>query len=161
MNTLLVVLASTALAAGAPDTITLKQGETQTLPLADVKRFAIDDPELAFVRIDEKKQLVVRAKKRDGTTTLRLLTGDGQRHDLSLRVGSGKETPDHTITLREGESVELREEGVVRLAISDPEVTDVRAIGGGKLSVKALARGKASVVIWTRGGRTTYQVEVR
>lgn len=69
----------------------LAPGQIQTLPVADVVRVAVGDPDVADVTIISATQLLIKAKKM-GTTNLILWEAEGQR-ELTVNVGETKGEP--------------------------------------------------------------------
>lgn len=70
---------------------------------------------------------------------------------------------EQTITIGESQQKVVKvPTGVQRVAIGDPEVADVRAIGSTEVLVTGIAEGRTTLLIWTSGNRRlSYTVSVR
>jgi pilus assembly protein CpaC len=75
---------------------------------------------------------------------------EAARPDLSVKLGLGQ----NKVLNVPG--------GVSRIAVGDPEVADVKAIGSGELLVLGVAEGKTTLLVWKPGGeRVSYSINVR
>ena len=78
---------------------------------------------------------------------------------LLLAIGA----PDASVlTLGVGQQKVLQLRDVARVAIGEPEVADVKQVGGGDLLITGVGEGRTSLLVWKAGGaRSSYQVVVR
>ena len=97
--------------------------------------------------------------KREGSTELRVWTRDGRRHAYLIRVSAAAP---QTLALAVGQTETLLVENLVRLAIGDTAVAEVKTLGGNKVEVTARGAGNTSLLAWTSDGRrASWKVMVR
>jgi pilus assembly protein CpaC len=65
-----------------------------------------------------------------------------------------------TVSVQTGHTTVLDEPAVARIAVGDSNIVSVRAVGDRQLLVTGLAPGHTTVLIWTKGRRDEYQIEV-
>ncbi len=69
---------------------------------------------------------------------------------------------EETVTLKKGESRELRMEGLSRVAVGDPQVADVDVEGKGLLRIEARKAGETTLLVWAGAKeRRAYRIVVR
>ena len=71
------------------------------------------------------------------------------------------QTEDSTIDLGVGQQKVVNVKGLQRVAIGDPGVVDVQAIGSDQLIITAKKHGRTTLILWlTNGNRVSYTVRV-
>ena len=66
-----------------------------------------------------------------------------------------------TVTVKVGAKKTLGVPDIARVAVSDPEIADIRVSGGGEVEVTGRAAGTTHVHVWTHGGqKVSYEVAV-
>jgi pilus assembly protein CpaC len=79
-----------------------------------------------------------------------------------LAVAGTAWADDNTIALGVGSQKILSVNGVQRIAVGDPSIADVKAIGSNQILVSGSAEGRTTLIIWrSNGQRLTYLVSVR
>jgi Flp pilus assembly secretin CpaC len=73
-----------------------------------------------------------------------------------LSVEESKET----LTLRTGDATALLVPGLMRIAIGDPEIADIRTTGESGIRVDGLKAGETTMLVWTDKGRKAYRIVV-
>src|SRR5438874_5854638 len=78
-------------------------------------------------------------------------------------LATGAQSDGATLTLGVGQQKTLTLRNVQRVAIGDPEVADVKQVGGGnELLLTGVGEGRTSLLVWVRGERRiSYSVVVR
>lgn len=70
---------------------------------------------------------------------------------LSLAVALCASPNESTIRVSPGRQEVLKVPGIVRVALGDEAVADVRVTGGNELLISGRQRGRTSLLLWTRG----------
>lgn len=155
-----LVLALVGVKAGAAETVEVKVGERRVLEVGDMTRIALGNTEFAEVRTLGKSQVEVKGEA-PGQTTLLVWKKSGERQEYTVKVTGGEQKPDETLTLKVGETRALSFPGVKRVAVGDPEVTDIRVEGAGELRVQARKAGETVLLVWTAEGRKAWRIIVQ
>jgi hypothetical protein len=71
---------------------------------------------------------------------------------LTLCLMLGAEPEQESLRVAPGAQQVLRIEGLVRVAVGDPEVADVRVTGASEVMIVGRRSGRTSLTIWTRRG---------
>src|SRR5207253_1010127 len=82
---------------------------------------------------------------------------------LLLAAGARAQSEGGTITLAVGEQKVIQVSNISRVAIGEPEVADVKQVGGGnELLITGVGEGRTSLLVWqTNERRISYVVIVR
>src|SRR5665213_631819 len=65
-----------------------------------------------------------------------------------------------TISVQTGHSLVVDQQAVERVAVGDSNVVSIRAVGEAQLLVTGRAPGHTSAIVWSKGRRIEYQIEV-
>lgn len=157
-----LVLALVGVRAGAAETVEVKVGERRVLEVGDMTRIALGNTEFAEVRTLGASQVEVKGEA-PGQTTLLIWKKSGERLEYQVKVTGEAQAPktDETLTLKLGETRALSAPGVTRVAVGDPEVSDIRVEGAGTLRVHARKVGETVLMVWTPEGRKAYRIVVQ
>jgi pilus assembly protein CpaC len=66
----------------------------------------------------------------------------------------------HSINVQTGHSIVLDQRAVERVAVGDRNIVSIRAVGDTQLLITGRAPGHTTAVVWTKAGRSEYQIEV-
>jgi Flp pilus assembly secretin CpaC len=162
-----LALALVGLRAGAEETLTLRVGQTRRVDVGAVMRVALGDPKLAEMRAVGSGQLELEGLA-EGETTLVVWKTSGERKSYRVEVTSsktarkkaGKAAPGSKLKVKQGETTELKVDGVTRVTMQDTSIANIEVDSGGALRVKGLKAGETPLLVWTREGRQEYQVVV-
>jgi len=161
-----LVLALVGVKAGAAETVELKVGESRVLEVGDMTRIALGNTEFAEVRTLGSTKVEVKGEA-PGQTTLLVWRKSGGRQEYTVKVtgeakqGGAEPKTDATLTLKVGETRPLSFPGVTRVAVENPEVTDIRVEGAGSVLVQARKAGETVLLVWTAEGRKAYRIVVQ
>ena len=157
----------------AEERIEINVGASRLLTLGEMTRLALGDPRLAEVRTVGANQVEVTGKA-PGTTKLLVWVRSGERREYTLEVkgdaarGAPAKTagaaaaPSQTVTLKRGDTHEVRVKGVSRVALGDPQVADVSVSESDVLRIEARKAGETTLLIWTGPDvRREYRIVVR
>jgi len=153
-----LVLALVGVKAGAAETVEVKVGESRVLEVGDMTRIALGNTQFAEVRTLDGSKVEVKGEA-PGQTTLLVWRKSGERQEYTVKV-TGVKT-DETLTLKVGETRSLSLPGVTRVAVGDPEVTDIRVEGAGEVRVQARKAGETVLLVWTAEGRKAWRIVVQ
>jgi eukaryotic-like serine/threonine-protein kinase len=147
--------------------IVLRVGERTSVRMPGagtvVARVGVEDPEVVGVEAVSGGELRL-AGKREGTTSLRAWTRDGQRHEYPVRVVAAveREVSPSRVAIVAGENATLTVPGLARVAVGDAAVAEVKTVGKDDLQVTCVAEGTTTLLVWTSAGdRFAYTVQVR
>ncbi len=79
----------------------------------------------------------------------------------SLAAGASAAT-EETVAVKKGNHHDLRIPGMVRIAIDNPEVADIQALGKGVLRVTGAKTGETVMLVWVgpENKRSSYRIVV-
>ena len=81
---------------------------------------------------------------------------------LLLSPGARAQSDGGNISIGVGQQKVIQVGNVARVAIGDPEVADVKQVGGGDLLITGINEGRTSLLVWkTNDSRVSYAVVVR
>ncbi|GEM_PF-1823172 len=131
------------------------------LTIPGITRVAIGDSEIADVKTIGNDQLLVVGAG-PGTTSLIVWTkatppADLGRLEWDVTVAGGAAAPappeeSSTVKLRVGAQRVVTLPDVVRIAVGDSSIADVKTIGNDQILVVGKSRGATTMLAWTRGG---------
>lgn len=167
----LALLPLTAVAAQTdrplPATLELAVGAQLVLDVTPVQRLSVGDARIADVKPLEHMQLLVIGLA-EGETTLTLwIAGEPRPKEIRLRVGNPKAvapTNEERVTLTPGQQKVFTPGGrLVRVAVGDTDVVDVKVIGHEQLLLVAgKSAGETTLIVWGEGGaRKSFVLQVR
>ena len=67
---------------------------------------------------------------------------------------------ERSVNVQTGHSVVLDEPAVTRVAVGDRTIVSIRAVGDRQLLITGRAPGHTTAIVWTKGSRSEYQIEV-
>lgn len=81
---------------------------------------------------------------------------------LAQPRGLSQAAASSTVTVKVGAKKTLGVQDIARVAVTDPEIADIRVSGtGGEVEVTGRAAGTTQVTVWTQGGaKVSYEVAV-
>ncbi len=167
LTLVLLALSATAFAEPPPQTVTLARGAQVVLPVPGLQRVAVGDPEVCDVKPLGNGELLL-VGQHEGQTTLLVWAG-GERRAYLITVTAdaktaaaltpGQPAPE-TLEVARGAYRVLAVPGLVRVAIGDPAVADVKVDGQDSLLVLGAREGRTTLLVWTKSARQAYAVVV-
>lgn len=147
----------------APETLEVARGAYRVLAVPGLTRVAIGDPGVADVKVDGQDSLLVLGAH-EGQTTLLVWTKSARKvyavvvtpMPKSAAVAPGAEA----VTVAVGAQRVLSVPGLLRVALGDPEVCDVKAIGQGELLLVGQKPGATTLLAWTKAARKQFALTV-
>lgn len=145
------------------DTVRLGLGYQHVVTLAKpIARVALGDTSIADVKtLGNTGLLIIGAGV--GKTTVLVWDSNNDRLSFVVDVGSSDPGPveDSVRMVAGGHTTIPFEKDISRVAIGDPNVTDVNVISGRELRLDARKAGKTNLLVWfAGGGRSSTAIEV-
>jgi Flp pilus assembly secretin CpaC len=159
----LFALTLSTLPASAEERIELKVGEQRLITVGELTRLALGDVDFAEVRTVGTTQVEVTGQA-PGSTKLLVWKRSGERVEYTVTVSGEKASAeDETVTLKKGDTRELRVKGLKRVAVGDPQVADIVTSGKDALQITAGKAGETTLLVWGSGAkeRRAYRIVVR
>lgn len=157
-------------AKGGPPAVPLALGvgAQKVLTLTGLERVAVSDHEMLRAEPLGNGQLLLTGVGA-GKSTLTLWDSTGARFAYAVTVSvpaptapprpapeaSADDEADIVLRLAAGTTRWLSIPGVLRVAVGDPEIADVKVAGTSRLKVQGLAVGSTSLLSWNASGRNT------
>ena len=146
-----------------PRQVDLFVGGEEVLHVPHVVKTAIDNSEIANVKtVGNDELLVIGAAP--GQTTLRVWLKDAPAW-IDVKVLVAKSVPVKSVApvellLKVGETRKLDCRGVIRVAVGDSDIADVKVVGSDTLLVRGAAEGATTLLWWAGANRTELLVRV-
>jgi tetratricopeptide (TPR) repeat protein len=146
------------------DTVRLGLGYQHVVTLQKpIARVAVGDTSIADVKtIGTGGLLIIGAG--EGKTTVLVWDSSNDRLSFVVDVGSSDATPaDDTVTMVSGGHTTIPfQKDITRVAIGDPNVSDVNVISAREIRLDARRAGKTNLLVWfAGGGRSSTVIEVK
>ncbi len=158
-----LVLALVGVKAGAAETVEVKVGERRVLEVGEMTRIALGNTQFAEVRTLGGAQVEVKGEA-PGQTTLLVWRKSGERLEYQVKVtGEAKQGGPKTeekLTLKQGETRTLSFQGVTRVAVGDPAISEVHVDDASTVRVQASKVGETVLLVWAEEGRKAYRLVV-
>ncbi|MFT3707720.1 MAG: pilus assembly protein N-terminal domain-containing protein [Archangium sp.] len=141
------------------ESVTLGLGQIRVFD-GELERVAVADPEICDVKLVGHEQLMLLGT-RLGATTLVTWLRDGKRISTNVQVVGRVPLPvsrrldvlPALTGVEYGMQIVLDVPRFERIAIGDPAIADVKAIGDSQVLVIGSSIGRTTLVVWTQDGR--------
>ena len=140
----------------ARSVLVLERGTQRVFTVPALDRVAVGNPDVVDVKPLGHGELLVIGRT-VGSTNVLTWAKDATRHEYEIRVTEPRSPAgdESLLRIRLGFQKVLTFPGMSRIAVGDPSIADVKAIGNDQLLVLGVGRGKTTLLVWKNGGERT------